>query len=115
MIRTLVIRLMESDIQRSSLQRRLFRKLCLSRSIVEAILVDFGMDNGSKLAPRSAPKPILALKRKHPLNTSSLVPNWVQGLEVGGKNRTKIDEKMKSKREGVLGSIFHRFWWPWEA
>ena len=39
----------------------------------------------------------------------------VLGVEVEAKNRSKIDEKMKSKREGVLGRICHRFWWVWEA
>ena len=36
--------------------------------------------------------------------------NGVQGVQVGSKNRSKIDQKMKSRWEGILASIFHRFW-----
>ena len=32
-------------------------------------------------------------------------------FEVGNKNQSKIDPKMKSTWEGILASIFHRFWW----
>ena len=32
----------------------------------------------------------------------------ILGVEVGSKNRLKIDEKMKSTWEGILESIFHR-------
>ena len=35
----------------------------------------------------------------------------VRGVQVGSKNRLKIDQKMKSTWEGILASIFHRFWW----
>ena len=35
----------------------------------------------------------------------------ILGVEVGSKNRLKIDQKMKSTREGILASIFDRFWW----
>ena len=35
----------------------------------------------------------------------------VRGVKVGSKNRLKIDQKMKSTWEGILASIFHRFWW----
>ena len=35
----------------------------------------------------------------------------ILGVEVGSKNRLKIDQKMKSTWEGILASIFHRFWW----
>ncbi len=39
----------------------------------------------------------------------------VLGVEVGTKNRSKIDQKMKSSWEGILASIFHGFWSIWEA
>ena len=39
----------------------------------------------------------------------------VRGLEVGSKNRSKIDQKMKSRWEGILASIFHGFWSILEA
>ena len=35
----------------------------------------------------------------------------VQGIEVGNKNRCKIDQKMESRWEGILASIFNGFWW----
>ena len=37
------------------------------------------------------------------------------GVQVGSKNRSKIDQKMESKMECLLASIFHRFWWILEA
>ena len=69
---------------------------CLSRSVFEAILVDFGKENGGKLAPKSEPKSMLPLKRKNQLNASPLAPNWVRGVQVGSKNRSTIDQKMRS-------------------
>ena len=33
------------------------------------------------------------------------------GVQVGSKNRSKIDQKLRSTWEGILASIFHRFWW----
>ena len=35
----------------------------------------------------------------------------VQGIEVSGKNKRKIDLKMESRWEGILASIFNGFWW----
>ena len=32
-------------------------------------------------------------------------------VQVGSTNRSKIDQKMKSRWEGILASIFDRFWW----
>ena len=37
--------------------------------------------------------------------------SWLSGLQVGSKNRSKIDPKMESKMECILASIFERFWW----
>ena len=71
----------------------------------------FCEENGSKMAPKSEPKSILALKRKNQLNASRLVPNWVRRVQVGSKNQSKIDQNLKSKLECLLASIFHRFWW----
>ena len=39
----------------------------------------------------------------------------VQGVEVGGKNRCKIDKKMESRWEDILGSVFSGFWWIFGA
>ena len=33
------------------------------------------------------------------------------GVEIGSKNRSKIYQKRRSTWEGILTSIFHRFWW----
>ena len=35
----------------------------------------------------------------------------ILGVEVGSKDRLKINLKMKSTWEGILASIFDRFWW----
>ena len=35
----------------------------------------------------------------------------VEGVEVGSKNRSKIDKKMESRWEDILGSVFNGFWW----
>ena len=51
------------------------------------------------------------LKRKNQLNTSGLDFSWLSGLQVGSKNRSKIDQKRSSTWEGILASIFDRFWW----
>ena len=40
-----------------------------------------------------------------------LMPNWVQEVQVGSKHRLKIDQKRSSTWEGILASIFERFWW----
>ena len=39
----------------------------------------------------------------------------VRGMEVGIKNRSIIDQKIMLTCEGILASIFHRFWWILEA
>ena len=47
--------------------------------------------------------------KKCGFSTARIKKLRVQGFEVGGKNRSKIDEKMKSRWEGILASIFHGF------
>ena len=37
------------------------------------------------------------------------------GVQVGSKNRSKIDQKLRSRWEGILASIFHGFWWILKA
>ena len=39
----------------------------------------------------------------------------IQGVEVGSKNRSKIDVKNDAETEGLGNSIFIDFWWIWEA
>ena len=48
---------------------------------------------------------------KNAFGTSPLVPNWVQGIQVGSKNQPKIDPNMESKMECILASIFDTFQW----
>ena len=45
------------------------------------------------LAPNLKPKSMLPLKPKNQLNASPLAPNWVRRVQVGSKNRSKIDQK----------------------
>ena len=39
----------------------------------------------------------------------------IQWVEVGSKNRSKIDVKNDAETEGLGNSIFIDFWWIWEA
>ena len=48
---------------------------------------------------------------KNAFGASPLVRNWVQEVQVGSKNRSKIDPKMESKMECILSSIFDTFQW----
>ena len=84
---------------------------CLLGSVFGRILVVFWTKNGGMLVPKSEPKSMLPLKLKNQLNASPLAPNWVRGAQVGSKNRSKIDPNIESNMEGILASIFHRFWW----
>ena len=47
--------------------------------------------------------------RKNAFGASPLVPNRVQGIQVGSKNQQKIDPNMESKMECILASIFYTF------
>ena len=73
----------------------------------------FGCQNGAKLVPKWDQKSISQKTRKNAFGASPLVPNWVQGVQVGSKNRSKIDPKMESKMEYILASIFDTFQWIW--
>ena len=84
---------------------------CLLESIFSWILVDFGSQNGAKLAPKWDQTSSSQKTRKNAFGASPLVPNWVQGVQVGSKNRPKIDPKMESKMECILASIFYAFQW----
>ena len=77
--------------------------------------MDFWTENGGKLALKSEPKSILALKQKNQLNISPLMPNWVRRVQVGSKKRSKIDQNLKSKMGCLLASVFDGFWLFWEA
>ena len=74
-------------------------------------MLDFGRKNGAKLAPKSDQKSTSTLKAKNQLNISRLDFSWFQGVEVGSKNRPKMNQKMESKMIYILASILERFWW----
>ena len=82
---------------------------CLLESIFAWILVDFGCQNGATLAPKWDQTSISQKTRKNAFGASPLVPNWVQGIQVGSKNQPKIDPNMESKMECILASILKRF------
>ena len=69
----------------------------------------FGYQDGPKLIPNWDPKLISTLKAEKQLNASRLPFSWFSGVEVGSKNRPKIDPKMESKMECILVSIFNHF------
>ena len=77
------------------------------------ILVDFGRENGGKLAPKWDQKSILTSKGRFCKNTYKtnriLMIFEVREVEKSIKNRSKIDQKMESKMECLLASIFDRF------
>ena len=63
------------------------------------------------MAPKSDQKSKPPLKRKNQLNISGVMFSWLSGLQVGSKNLSKINQKRRSTWEGILASIFDRFWW----
>ena len=71
--------------------------------------MDFGKENGAKLAPKSHPTCGFLKIRKMPCGASPLAPHEVRGVQVGSQNRSKIDRNLKSKIEGLLASIFRGF------
>ena len=75
------------------------------------ILFDLGCQNGAKLVPKWDQTSISQKTRKNAFGASPLVPNWVQGDQVGSKNRPKIDPKMESKMECISASICETFQW----
>ena len=66
---------------------------------------------GTNIEKKSMPtsKSDFLTKRSFTLGKTMILR--VQGVEVGSQNRSKIDQKTKSTWEGILASIFHRFWW----
>ena len=78
--------------------------------MLEATLVEFEKENGSMLTQKINQKSKSPLKRKNQLNASPLVPNWVRRVHVESKNRSKIDQNLKSKIGCLLASIFDAFW-----
>ena len=62
--------------------------------------MDLGRQNGAKLAPKSHQKSIPTSKgdflKKPDFSVGKTMILKVLGVEVGSKNRSKIDQKMKS-------------------
>ena len=72
----------------------------------------FGSKLGRKMEPRSIQKGIeKRFFEKSCSRCSGGSIFEILGVEVGSKNRLNINQKMKSTWEGILASIFHRFWW----
>jgi len=81
-------------------------------------IFDFRGQHGGKLAPKSMPKSTLSSKggflKKHCFSLGKPYFFEIQGVEVGSKNRSKIDVKNDAETEGLGNSIFIDFWWIWE-
>ena len=75
--------------------------------------MDFGRENEGKLAPKWDQKSMLTSKGRFYKSTYKtnriLMIFEVSGVEVGSKNRPKIDEKLKPKMDCLLASILGRF------
>ena len=75
--------------------------------------MDFGRENEGKLAPKWDQKLMLTSKGRFCKNTYKtnriLMIFEVREVEKSIKNRSKIDQKMESKMECLLASIFDRF------
>ena len=71
--------------------------------------MDFGEENGAKLAPKSHPTCGFLKIRKMPFGVSPLAPNEVVGVQVESQHRSKIDRNLKSKRERLLALFFEDF------
>ena len=71
------------------------------------------------MAPKSKPKSMLSSKggflKKPCFSLGKTYFFEIQGVEVGSKNRSKIDVKNDAETEGLGNSIFMDFWWIWEA
>ena len=83
---------------------------CLPSSSFDPILIDFWRANGGMLAPKSNQKSMSTSKgrfcKKYSKTNEFSLFFMVLGVEVGIKNRSKIDQKLKPKMNGLLASIF---------
>ena len=86
------------------------------KPIPKSIMVLMTLGNGFWLdfvvfwIPKLDPKWISIFKAENQLNVSRLAFSWLSGVEVGSKNRPKIDPKMESKMECTLASDFTLLW-----
>ena len=76
---------------------------------------DLGYQNEGMLAPKSDGKSMLTSKgrcsKKYCKTNIILMIFAAQGVEIGRENRSKINEKSKSKMECLWVAFFLRFWW----
>ena len=81
--------------------------------LVESVWEDLGSQNGALLAPKFDHNSILCwkcCKANIAYKTNRILMIFeVEGVQVGSKNRWKIDPKRRSTWEGILASIFDRF------
>ena len=77
--------------------------------------MDFGRENEAKLVSEIDEKTMSTSKsdfmKNNGFTSAKLTFFKVRGVQVGNKNRRKIDKKMRSRRECLLDFIFSRFWW----
>ena len=75
----------------------------------------FWKQNGGMLASKIEQKSMLSSRgdflKKPCFSLGKTMILKDPGVEVGSKNRSKIYQKRRSTWEGILTSIFHRFWW----
>ena len=75
----------------------------------------FGGQHGGKLAPKSRPRSMLSSKggilKKLRFSLGKIHFFDIRGVQVGSKNRWKIDVKNDTETEGLGRSIFIDFWW----
>ena len=81
-------------------------------------IFDFGGQHGGKLAPKSKPKSMLSSKgvflKKLCFSLGKTYFLEIQWVEVGSKNRSKIDVKNDAETERLGNSILIDFWSIWE-
>ena len=66
---------------------------------------------GTKIDQKSMPTSKSDFLKKPCFSLGKTMILRVEGVEVGSKNRSKIDKKMESRWEDILGSVFSGFWW----
>ena len=84
-----------------------------------SILMDFGRENGAKLAQKSCQKSMLTSNGRFSLKPTKNNRKFMFfvnfGTQVGSQNALKINLKIYSKIKCVLASIFLDFGRFWEA
>ena len=74
-------------------------------------LVEKWRQVGTKIDPKSMYNSKSDLLKKQSFSTGKTILLNVLEVKVGTTNQSKIDQKMSSTSEGLLASIFERFWW----